>query len=178
MPVPLNSVCSFFYRFYAAVSCPEVPLSEKFDKDISGWSFIDLLKGLPDHQCFHGFQVKSTKLNFFKTLGLPFIKVTSVFKKEVFGVFKNRIFSYFCLTNFVNSIVEDFGDMESIKHYGRFRQVFFDTEDKGRGHITRDLTDLICIPIMGYEIVYKISHHFIVSALGNKHGSFLHQINK
>ena len=77
--MPLNSVCGFFYRLNTRMSCPEVPLSEKFIKDFNGGSFVDLLKGLSDIQGFYCFQIKFAKLNFFKTLFLPFAKIVVVF---------------------------------------------------------------------------------------------------
>ena len=91
--MPLNSVCGFFYRLNTRMSCPEVPLSEKFIKDFNGGSFVDLLKGLSDIQGFYCFQIKFAKLNFFKTLFLPFAKIVVVFKENVFGVFQDLIFA-------------------------------------------------------------------------------------
>ena len=127
MPVPLNRVCNFYYRFYNAMSCPEVPLLEKFIKDFNGGSFVDLLEGFSDIQNFYCFQVKLAKLNRFETLFLPFTKIITVFKENVFGVLQDWIFCHFRFSDFINSFVYHFCNLKSVKHNVGIRQVFFDT---------------------------------------------------
>jgi hypothetical protein len=43
---------------------------------------------------------------------LPFTKITSVFKENVFGVFQDWIVCHFRFTNFINCLIYTFGNMK------------------------------------------------------------------
>ncbi len=117
---------SFLYGFNTAMCSPKVPLTKQIVKDLWGWSLVYLLKGLPDVQGLHGFQIKSAKLNLFKALSLVYGKVITVFQKQVASVFQNRIIRNLGLSDLIYGFVNDFGNMKSIKDNGCFRQVIFD----------------------------------------------------
>ena len=68
--------------------------------------------------------------------------------------------------------------MKPVKYNGSIGKIGFNAFDKCRGHVARNLLDVIGLASMGNKITYESMNNRMVLAFGNKNGPFFFNINE